>query len=372
MGIAAATPHADFFKEQVYARERQDHREARSLSAPATTPLDWRETVAPYVGPHVGRSLLQMATTFIPLAVIFWAMYLGLERHWLLTAALAFPAAGFLVRSFIIMHDCGHSSFLPWRRVSDAVGFVTGVLTLTPFGQWRRDHALHHASSGDLDRRGHGDVPTLTVREYLAKSPRERFTYRLIRHPAALLLGGPFHLAIGQRFRERGLATKDRQAASVLLTNAAIGAGLLLVWLTVGWKAVVFVYFPSYYIAAMAGVWLFYVQHQFEEAYWEPHQDWDYVTAALKGSSHLHLPDLLQWFTGHIGMHHIHHLAPKMPNYRLQRCHDENPVFQDAPVVTVRSGMAALRLALWDEDRQRLSRFDEIVVPAGGPGLSAG
>jgi len=287
-------------------------------------------------------------------------MHMASDVSILLAIAIAPVTAGLLVRTFIIMHDCAHGSLFESRRANDLVGYLTGVLTLTPFDQWRRDHALHHASSGDLDRRGHGDVPTITVREYKAKPPKGQFTYRIIRHPASLMLGGPIHLMVGQRLRSRSKATKDKQIASVWSTNAGIAALLAIAIWTIGWEATLLVYGLPIYLAAMAGIWLFYVQHQFEEAYWESHDEWDYVTAALRGSSHLKLPVIFQWFTGSIGLHHIHHLSPRIPNYRLQRCHDDNVLFQSAPEVTFRSGMAALRLALWDEDRRRMVRFDEL------------
>jgi omega-6 fatty acid desaturase (delta-12 desaturase) len=297
------------------------------------------------------------------LAFGFWAEYTLAQWSVWLALPLIPLTAGFLVRTFIFMHDCAHGSLFPSRRVSDFVGYVTGVMTLTPFDQWRRDHALHHASSGDLDRRGHGDVPTITVAEYKAKSPRERFIYRTIRHPASLMLIGPIHLMVGQRIRGRSKATKDKQITSVWTTNV----GIVVLWTVamwlVGWKSVLLLYGLSMYFAAMAGIWLFYVQHQFEDAYWEAHDEWDYVTACLRGSSHLKLPSVFQWFSGNIGLHHIHHLSPKIPNYRLQRCHDDNPLFQSAPEVTFRSGMAALRLALWDEEAKRMVRFDEVVLP---------
>jgi omega-6 fatty acid desaturase (delta-12 desaturase) len=288
-------------------------------------------------------------------------------RAWSLALALGLDlvVAGLLVRTFVLMHDCAHGSFFASRRVNDVVGFITGVLTLTPFAQWRRDHALHHASSGDLDRRGHGDIPTLTVREYLAKPPRAQMIYRTVRHPASLLLGGPVHLAIGQRFRGKGVATKSPQVTSVWATNVVIALGLAVAFLLVGWKTVVLAYLAPYYLAALAGVWLFYVQHQFEDAYWTAHGEWDYVEAALRGSSHLLLPPVLRWFTGNIGLHHVHHVAPRIPNYRLQQCHDENATFQHSPTVTLRSGTAALRLALWDEDRGRLIGFRELSAIAG-------
>ena len=321
---------------------------------------DWRRAVEPFIGPDARRASFQLVTTLGLLALAVAAIHFALAWSTLAALLLALPAAGLLVRTFIIMHDCAHGSFFASRRLTDAVGFLTGVLTLTPFAQWRRDHALHHASSGDLDRRGHGDVPTLTVREYLAKPPRARLGYRLVRHPVTLLLGGPVHLALGQRLRGRSLATGDQQIASVWLTNAAIAGLLAIGFLTVGWKSVVFAYLVPYYIAGMAGVWLFYVQHQFEDAYWTQHGEWTYVDAALQGSSHLQLPPLLQWFTGNIGLHHVHHVAPRIPNYRLQRCHDSSALFAASPVITMRSGMSALRLALWDEDAQRLVRFRDV------------
>jgi omega-6 fatty acid desaturase (delta-12 desaturase) len=213
-------------------------------------------------------------------------------------------------------------------------------------------------------------VPTLTVREYLARPAGARLRYRILRHPAALLLGGPLHLALNQRLRGRSRATRGAQATSVWATNAGIAALLATGLVIAGWRSVLVAYVAPYYIAAMVGVWLFYVQHQFEEAYWAPHGEWEYLDAALRGSTHLRLPALLQWFTGSIGLHHVHHAAPKIPNYRLQSCHDANALFQQSPVATLRSGTAALRLALWDESRGRMIRFRDIsryVEPAEQP-----
>ena len=329
-----------------------------SAATPPAAPV-WRAAVARHQRSDVRRALWQLVTTLPPLAVMLWAMYRTLALSYWLTLALALPTAGFLVRTFIIMHDCAHGSFLPWRRVNEVIGFVTGVLTLTPFGQWRRDHALHHASSGDLDRRGHGDVATLTVREYLALAPAARLRYRLFRHPAVLLGLGPLHLMVGQRLRPRSLATGTRQLVSVWATNAAIVVGVVAASFAIGFWPAVLVYFPVMYLAGMTGVWLFYVQHQFEDTYWQTHEEWDYVTAAIAGSSHFKLPAILRWFTGSIGLHHVHHLGPRIPNYHLQRCHDENPLFHGASVVTLRQSAAVMRLALWDEDRQRLVSFGD-------------
>jgi omega-6 fatty acid desaturase (delta-12 desaturase) len=321
---------------------------------------DWRRAVEPFIGPDARRASFQLVTTLGLLALMVTAIHFVHPWSIGLALLLAVPTAGLIVRTFIFMHDCAHGSFYSSRVVNDVVGRVTGVLTLTPYAQWRRDHALHHASSGDLDRRGHGDVPTLTVREYLAKSPRDRRIYRIIRHPFSLLFIGPIHLIVGQRWRGKSKATGSKQIASVWFTNVAIVALLVTALVVFGWRSVFFAYLFPYYLAAMTGVWLFYVQHQFEDAYWASHDQWNYVDAAVHGSSHLRLPRVLQWFTGNIGLHHVHHVAPRIPNYRLQSCHDATPLFAESPVITARSAMSSLRLALWDEDRQQLVRFRDV------------
>jgi omega-6 fatty acid desaturase (delta-12 desaturase) len=327
---------------------------------PITEASDWKRAVEPYIGADSRRASVQVVIAYGLLALGFTAIYVALSWSIWLALALVFPTAGLLVRSFILMHDCAHGSLFESRRANDLVGYIGGVLTLTPFDQWRRDHALHHASSGDLDRRGHGDVPTLTVAEYKARSAGARFKYRFIRHPLTLMLIGPIHLMVGQRIRGRSKATKDKQISAIWKTNVGIAAVMALaIWL-IGWKAFLVVYVLPIYFAAMGGIWLFYVQHQFEDAYWAEHDEWDYVTASLQGSSHLKLSPVMQWFTGSIGLHHIHHLAPRIPNYRLQACHDAHPVFQSAPVVTWRSGFSALRLALWDEQSRRMVRFADV------------
>lgn len=331
--------------------------EAAPAAAPAAT---WREIVARYQRTEISRSLFQLVNTLAPLAAMFAMMAYSLRWPYWTTLLLSLPTGGLLVRSFIIMHDCAHGSFLPWRRVNDAIGWFTGVITLTPFAQWRRDHALHHASSGDLDRRGHGDVETITVREYLALSPRKQLEYRIKRHPLALLLVGPLYLMYSQRFRPRSKATKDKQISSVWSTNIAIAAALIGFGLAGLLPEMLLVYFPSIYFAAMAGVFLFYVQHQFEDTYWAPHQEWDYETASLAGSSYLQLPRPLAWLTGDIGVHHVHHLSPRIPNYKLQQCHDENPVFQRVTTIRLRDTGRALRLSLWDEEQNRLISFKDL------------
>ncbi len=333
-----------------------------SRQSPSSDPeADCRAIVARYQKPHVLRSVAQIFSTLVLLFATLALMYLSLSLSIAVTLVLAIPTAGLFLRTFMLMHDCAHGSLLPWRRINDAVGVVTGILTMTPFAHWRREHALHHSSSGDLDRRGVGSITTLTVREYLARSKIGRLRYRLYRHPAVLFGLGPLHIILGQRFTPKKGAMAMRRTGSVLATNAAIAIFLTGAWIFFGPESVLLVYFPAFYLAAAMGIGLFYVQHQFEDAYWEPHGAWDYTAAALQGSSHLKLPRILQWCTGSIGLHHVHHLSPRIPNYRLQKCHDENPIFHQAPVVTLTRSFRLLNLALWDEDRRRLIRFDEVI-----------
>ena len=319
----------------------------------------WRPRVARYQSPQLRRAVLQLATTLLPLALVFAAMYRLLALSFWWTLVFALPAAALLVRTFVLMHDCAHGSFFASRRANQIVGAVTGLLTLIPFEHWRHEHALHHASAGDLDRRGHGDVDTLTVREYLGRTRWGRLRYRIIRHPLVFLVIGPLFFVLEKRFPPRGAGAGRRQIASVWTNNAAIV--LVAATLTALFGARVFlIYLPAYYVAVAAGLWLFFVQHQFEETYWEDHQHWDYAAAAIAGSSYFKLPAVLQWVTGSIGFHHVHHLGPRIPNYNLQQCHDENPMFHRATVVTLRRSLSALRLALWDEDAGRLVPFERV------------
>lgn len=326
---------------------------AQDISAVSHT--EWREMIAPYQQADTRQASSQLAITLGLLGAAFLATYLAVSVSPWLALSLAPLPAGLLVRTFIIMHDCGHGSFFPSRRANEVVGAVTGVLTLTPFAQWRRDHALHHASSGDLERRGHGDVPTITVAEYRSRSWWGRVRYRLFRFPPMLLALGTLNMIVWQRIPPSG----NRLSASVWGTNAAIAGAGTIVTLLLGLEAILLAYLPAIVIAAVAGTWLFYVQHQFEDTYWERHAEWDYATAAVLGSSHLKLPAVLQWFTGNIGLHHVHHLGPRIPNYRLVECHERNPLFHQAKVVTLASGFHLMRLALWDEGRRRLVSFRE-------------
>ncbi|HXT39527.1 MAG TPA: fatty acid desaturase [Candidatus Angelobacter sp.] len=318
----------------------------------ADTPA-WKAVVARYQKPSVGRGVWQIVNTLIPYAALWYLMYLSLSVSWWLVVPLAVLAAGFLVRVFIIHHDCGHGSFFKSRRANDILGFVTGVLTFTPYYHWRWEHALHHSTAGDLDRRGMGDIWTLTVQEYLESSRWQRFAYRLARNPVVLFLIAPlFMFLVKHRFPKANASPRERD--SVHWANIAIlGMVAGLVWVF-GLKAYLLIQLMVTGIAGTAGVWLFYVQHQFDGVYWERGDEWDYAMAALKGSSFYKLPKVLQWFSGNIGFHHIHHLSPRIPNYHLEKCHDAEPLFQSVKPLTLFASFKSFTFRLWDEQRRRL------------------
>jgi acyl-lipid omega-6 desaturase (Delta-12 desaturase) len=283
-------------------------------------------------------------------------MVKSLEVSYWLTLLLAVPTAGFLVRIFIIFHDCGHGSFFKSKKANAIVGFITGVLTLTPYEHWRHDHAIHHASVSNLDRRGIGDVMTLTVKEYLELPYLKRLGYRIMRHPLVMfLIGPPLLFIFGHRVARRGAGKHQR--FSVYWTNLAILIILVLIASTIGLRTYFLVQMPVFLIAFSGGVWLFYIQHQFEDTYWENKEYWDFETAALKGSSYYKLPRILQWFSGNIGFHHIHHLSPKIPNYNLEKCQTENEIFKDVKPITLFSSLNSMKLRLWDEEQRKLVGF---------------
>jgi len=320
----------------------------------------WRAILGPYGGADLRRSLTQILTSVVPLFIFWYAAYRALSVGYWLTLILAVPTAGFVMRLFLIQHDCGHGSFFKSQKVADFVGFWLGVATLTPYRYWRKTHAYHHAHSGDLGFRGLGDVDTITVSEYHEKTFLGRLRYRLYRHPFVLLgLGGFFVFALKHRFPWDIPRRWKREWASVWKTNAALAALLVLAGLTIGLKAAMLVHLPVLMVTGTVGVWLFYVQHQFEDTYWKEHTDWSYFEAGLEGSSYLVLPKPLQWVTASIGIHHIHHLSARIPNYRLQQCLDENPQLQHVTRITIWDGLKTLRLALWDEDSRRLISFRE-------------
>ena len=331
-------------------------------SAPESTPAvprNWRSIVAPFANAERGRSIFQLASTLTLLVVALVALYWARKISYLLTLALSLPTAGLLTRTFIIMHDCGHGSYFTSRRANDIVGVITGFLTLMPYSKWRREHALHHASSGDLDRRGTGDIYTLTMKEYFSRGWLGRVGYRLVRAPVFLLTIGPIYFFLHQRWPSRGKEAAKDELSSVILTNISVIGFIAIFVLLLGTKTLLTTYLPAYYLSVLGGIWLFFAQHQFEDAYWAEHQEWDYANAAIRGSSYLKLPRVLQWFTGNIGLHHVHHLAPKVPNYRLEAAHYSHPMFQLAPVLKMTDAVKVLRLALYDEEQSKLITFGE-------------
>ncbi len=326
----------------------------------------WRDALAPYARPRIGRSLVDIGTSVVPYLALSVVMYLALGVSYLLMLAIAVPAAGFLTRSFIVFHDCSHGSFLPSKRANLWLGTALGLLVYSPFLRWRHDHARHHASAGDLDRRGAGDVRTLTVTEYDALSGRGRLAYRLLRNPLVMFGIGPIvALLVGPRIVARN--ARPRMRRSVIGTNIALAVLVgALCWL-IGWRDFLLVQTPTVLLAGSVGIWLFYVQHQFEDAYWESTDSWSYAEAALRGSSYLKLPKVLQFFSGNIGLHHVHHLSARIPNYNLQRAHDENPIFHEVPILSLRDGLRAVRLKLWDEERGHLVTFAAARERAASP-----
>jgi omega-6 fatty acid desaturase (delta-12 desaturase) len=316
----------------------------------------WVDALAPYARPRLGRSVLDVATSVLPYLALCVLMYLALHVSYLLALALAIPASGFLVRTYIVFHDCTHGSFLPSKRANAWLGMSLGLLLFTTYASWRHNHAVHHATAGDLDRRGVGDVVTKSVAEYHALAWRPRLAYRLYRNPVVMFSVGPiFGMVLRSRLIPR--SARPRIKRSMLATNVALVVFVGGLCLLVGWQAYLLVQVPTIMLAGATGIWLFYVQHQFEDAYWEPGAQWSYADAALRGSSYLKLPKVLQFFTGNIGLHHVHHLSARIPNYNLQRAHDENAIFHGVPTLSVRDGMRALRLKLWDEEGRRMVTF---------------
>jgi omega-6 fatty acid desaturase (delta-12 desaturase) len=318
----------------------------------------WTALVAKYQAPSVWRSIGQVTNTFVPFFLLWILMYLSLSYSYLLTLALAIPTAGLLARIFIIQHDCGHGSFFKSRKANDYLGSFCGVLTFTPYYYWRKSHAIHHATAGNLAERGIGDIYTMTVREYLQLSRWGRLKYRLYRHPLFLFVIVPTILfVILYRFPHPDSKSWKRERASVWWTNVALAVVITLLCLIIGVKAFLMIHVPVMLLAATLGTWMFFVQHQFEDTYWAAEEDWDYTLAALRGSSYYKLPKILQWFTGNIGFHHIHHLSPRIPNYLLEKCHEENPLFQQVVVLTLWSSFQTIFLSLWDEEQRRLVGF---------------
>jgi acyl-lipid omega-6 desaturase (Delta-12 desaturase) len=316
------------------------------------------EPLEPYARADVKRSAACLLTSVVPYVALWPAMYYALRVSYPFALIIAVLASGFLVRTFIVFHDCGHGSFLPSKRANRIVGIVTGLLVYNAYFAWKHEHAGHHASSGDLDRRGVGDIDTWTVTEYQSKPVLSRLGYRLIRSPLVMLTAGPLW-ALALEPRKLPFRARRRVFRSHLYTNFGVlimvGA---LIWM-LGWQAFLEIQFPLVVLAGGAGIWLFYVQHQFEDAYWTRGGEWNYAAAALEGSSYLKLPRVLRFFSGNIGLHHVHHLNPRIPNYNLQRAHDENAFLHNVPTISLWQGLRSLNLKLIDERNGRLVSFAE-------------
>ena len=312
---------------------------------PPAAEANWRAMVAPYAKPETRRAIIQLLTTGLPFIAIMLFMLFMLHH-------------GFWAAIIMLQHDCGHGSFFAASWANDMLGWVLGVLTLTPYTSWRRDHATHHASMGNLDRRGVGDVTTLTISEYLALPKWRRRAYRLYRHPLVMFGIGPIWLFFLRNRIPMGNPRRQwRNWLSVLGTNAVLAVMFVIFLLTLGPVSLLLGWLPVMLLAATIGVWLFYIQHQFEDVYWEPRVSWDFRAAAVTGSSFYDLPQPLRWLTANIGFHHIHHLSSKIPNYRLRKCHVDNPALQTAPRLTLLGSLKCARLALWDTEHRKLVPF---------------
>ena len=313
--------------------------------------IQWRPVVAKYARPDLWRSIWQVVNTLIPYAALFYLSMRSLEISFWLTLPLSILTAGFMVRTFIIFHDCGHGSFFKSRGANKWLGRITGFLVFTPYQRWTHDHAIHHATAGNLDKRGKGDVYTMTVQEYLEAPWWKRFGYRVMRQPVFMFIFGSLIVfVITQRIPPN---KGEREITSAWMTNLALAAWVTLMSSLFGWKAYLVVQFLVIFFGASVGIWLFYVQHNFEGAYWERHDKWDFLKAGLQGSSFYKLPAVLNWFTGNIGFHHIHHLSPKIPNYKLPKAFKENPIFHVKPL-TLWSSFKSLTLRLYDEKTRKL------------------
>jgi len=301
-------------------------------------------------------SIMQMINTLIPLVLLWTAAYFSLSVSYWLALPLAIASGFFIIRTFIIFHDCCHGSFFKSKRANDIVGMITGTITHVPYQQWKNSHAIHHATSSNLDKRGVGDLWIMTVEEYEQASKWLRLRYRLYRNPFVMFVLGPFFVFLIQyRFNRKGAKRKER--INTYLMNLFIVAMYAALYFLVGWESLLLIQLPAFYVSGALGIWLFYVQHQFEESYFEHNEDWSYVHAAVEGSSYYRLPKVLQWLTGNIGFHHVHHLSPKVPNYYLEQAHEETPPLQKATTIGIKESLLSLKVALWDEQSKRFVSF---------------
>jgi omega-6 fatty acid desaturase (delta-12 desaturase) len=322
------------------------------------TDRTWEKVIMKYNRPQIVKSIWQICNTLIPYLLVMVLIYKSFEYPYWVTIILYLLAAGLLIRSFILFHDCGHGSFFSSRRANNIIGSLIGILVFTPYAYWSYNHKVHHATSGNLDKRGTGDVWTLTVDEYSKLSIFGRFKYKLYRNPFVLFVLGAIYVSlIKNRLTNKGMTKENR--LNVYFTNAGIIILASVASLIIGVKAYLLIQLPVIVIAYALGHWLFYVQHQFSDVYWERTPDWDYKTAAITGSSFLKLPGIMRWFTGNIGYHHIHHLSSKIPNYNLRRCFKENDLFKQAKPLTFLTSFRTFKLRLWDETAKRMVSFRE-------------
>jgi omega-6 fatty acid desaturase (delta-12 desaturase) len=341
---------------------RQHFMNSESNSNPRAEASDtavWRAIVAKYSNPSTPRAAWQIINTIVPYGFLWYLMYICMPISWWLVIPLAILAGLFVVRVFIIFHDCGHGSFFKSRTANDVTGFIAGLLTLTPYYHWRWEHNIHHSTSGDLDRRNVGDIWTMTVQEYLESSRWKRFSYRLARNPFILFVIAPLFLFLVYQ-RIPSPKANPRERNSVHWMNLCILLMALGLIYAFGLKAYLIIQLTVTAVAGSIGVWMFYVQHQFEDVYWERGEHWDFTQAALQGSSFYKLPKILQWFSGNIGFHHIHHLSPRIPNYHLEKCHESDPLFQKVKPITLFSSLKSLSYRLWDEQKKKLVSFRQI------------
>lgn len=318
-----------------------------------------KKDVAPYERTDTKLSIRQLFNTLVPLLLLWYAAYWSMSISYWLTLVIAIVASGFLIRTFILFHDCCHGSLFNSRWANDILGTILGVITLVPYQQWKHSHSIHHATSSNLDKRGIGDIWILTVDEYTSAPLWRKMAYRIYRNPLIMFGLGPiFVFLIQYRFNAKGARRKER--LNTYVTNVLIVAlYALLIW-AIGWKAFVMVHGPIFYISGVLGIWLFYVQHQFEDTYFEHQDEWSYVKAAVEGSSYYQLPKVFQWMTGNIGFHHVHHLAPKVPNYNLEKAHCATPPLQKATTITLSTSLKSLRYRLWDEHNKTFIGFKEL------------
>jgi acyl-lipid omega-6 desaturase (Delta-12 desaturase) len=318
-----------------------------------------KKQVAPYENSTTKDSIMQIINTLVPFFALWYLAFVSLSVSYWLALIPIVIAAGFLVRTFIIFHDCTHHSFFKSRRANRFVGTITGVLTLFPFDQWGHEHSVHHATSGNLDKRGTGDIWTLTVDEYLAAPLKTRIAYRFYRNPLVMFGLGPIYVfVLKNRFNRKG--ARKKEILNTYLTNVILVALVGLLCWTVGWQTFLLIQGSIFMISGAAGIWLFYVQHTFEDSYFEEDKDWEYVKAAVEGSSFYKLPKLMQWLTGNIGFHHVHHLSPRVPNYKLEEAHKNTLPLQHVPTITLATSLRSLRFRLWDEERKNFVSFKDV------------